>query len=138
MTPAYQKLKNLIIMKSLDANQAPSLLTIGFRITDNASEKWTQRFNSFKAGDEESVAAGVRTMVAALQGTTNQPGINPQDDARLVVVGAISSRDGVLREGSPVWRLGEGIATGKGWDWNPALLQPRLFTTPKALLLRGI
>ncbi|MBB4635625.1 hypothetical protein FHS01_001637 [Longimicrobium terrae] len=123
MPPAYNKVGGLIYMEHLDASGAPSLLTMGFRITDDGTEKWTRRFNRFKAGVAGSVEAGVRTMRAALQGTPNCSGVRLPNVHRVTVVGAISSRDGALRKGSPVWRLGEGIAEVKRWEWRPDLLQ---------------
>jgi hypothetical protein len=123
MPPAYKTVGGLIYLPKLDANAAPGLLTLGFRITDDAAEKWTQRFNQFKSGVDASVAAGVRTIRAALQGTANCKAVTLRNDPRVIVVGAISSRDGALREGSPVWRLGQGIADAMFSEWRPDLLR---------------
>jgi hypothetical protein len=113
----------LMYMASLDAPGAPSLLAVGFRITDDATEPWTRRFNLFKARDEASVVAGIRTMSAALLGTGAHRAVTLVGNPRVVVVGAISSGDGTLQNASPVWRLGEAVAQAKAWEWRPDLLR---------------
>jgi hypothetical protein len=117
MPPAFTMVGDLMQMANLDVAGAPAFNALGFRLTDDDAEAWTRRFNAFKSGHAASVAAGARTLAMAWKRTifVNNP--------RLVLVGAISSRDSTLATDAPVRRLGEAIAAAKNWEWRPDLLK---------------
>lgn len=106
---------DLLWLERLDCRDAPPVLAVGFRFTDDGAEKWTQRFNQFKAKGVPAVEAGSRTLAAGLSRVKLVP-------ARTVLVGAVSSRDAVLAEDAPVRYLGSAVSQALSWEWRPDLL----------------
>lgn len=118
MPPSFEMLADLMRLNSLDVADAPPLLTLGFRFTDDSTEAWTRRFNAFKNGESSAVAAGARCLATAFHTIRFREG-------RVVVVGAVSSSDWTLAPLAPVRRLGETLSIAKGWEWRPELIYKR-------------
>ena len=81
---SYQVVGRLIRIDRLPVSDL-GLLTVGFRITDRPSEKWTRRFNQFKYGEPYAARAATRTFCAAFSN------ILFTGDPRVVVVSSVSS-----------------------------------------------
>ena len=116
MLPDFDVVGELIRINRLDVGDL-SLLTVGFRLTDQPSEKWTARFNRFKYGNGHAVQAATRTFCAAFDG------FGAPEGPRMVVVAAISSKHTAVDRRSPVARLGKAVADSRGWQWLPRLLR---------------
>ena len=119
MPPNFEVVGRLIRINHLDVGDL-SLLTVGFRITDQRDEKWTARFNRFKSSDAPAIEAAIRTFCTAFH-NVRYPG-----DHRVVVVSAISSRHTSVVPRTPAARLGKALADSRGWEWHVGLLSKRL------------
>ena len=118
MPPDFNVVGRLIRINRLDAGDLRPL-TVGFRITDQPTEKWTRRFNRFKYGNPTAVTAAVRVFTMAFE-NVRYPG-NP----RMVVVSAISSGHTEVDLRTPPARLGRALAYSRSWEWRPDLLSKR-------------
>jgi hypothetical protein len=62
--------------------------TVGYRITDDGGERWTERFNRFKAKNAHAFGGGVEMLRRGVPGLLTSLGIRPAD---AVFVPALSS-----------------------------------------------
>ncbi len=116
MQPDFDVVGSLIRINRLNVGDLRPL-TVGFRITDQPGEKWTDRFNRFKSGEAPAVEAAMRTFCMAF-GNIRYP-----NDPRMVVVSAISSGHTTVDPRTPAARLGRALADSRGWEWRPDLLR---------------
>jgi hypothetical protein len=119
MPPCPSVVGEFLRFSNLDAEGSPTVLVLGYRITDDDKEPWSARFNAFKNKLAPSVRAGARTLARAIKT------IKVGDGGRIVVVGAISSGDTNLAMDAPVRLLGAELAAVKEWEWRPDLLTKR-------------
>lgn len=80
---------------------------LGYRFTDDGADRWTSRFNAFKAGEARAVRAGIAVMQEALNAAL------PADGGRVVVFGVPGSAERQLAAGRPVARLAAGLAESR-------------------------
>ena len=90
-----------------------SLLTVGFRITDRPSDRWTRRFNRFKYGEPAAARAATRTFCAAFED------FHPDEYPRVVVVSSVSSGQHIAQHDTPASTLASALARSRGWEWLP-------------------
>src|SRR5947207_194955 len=62
--------------------------TIGYRITDDAADPWTMRFNRFKAKDPASFVGGAHAISAGMPALLKSLGVAP---AHAAIVPALGS-----------------------------------------------
>jgi Taurine catabolism dioxygenase TauD, TfdA family len=85
--------------------------TIGYRITDDAGELWTSRFNRFKAKNMEAFAGGLKMMREGMPGLVTALGIDPD---KTVFVAALGSGETQARSDGQIPVLTRGCAEAVG------------------------
>jgi predicted amidophosphoribosyltransferase len=96
-------------------------LVIGYRFTDDAADKWTSRFNAFKAGDARAVRAALAVSNTALAEVAPPKG-------PIIVVGVPGSGEEMLNPARPVGQLSAAVAG----TWNAQLDLTLIRKTPHA------
>jgi hypothetical protein len=66
--------------------------TIGYRITDDAGDSWTARFNRFKAKDQAAFVAGIHALSDAMPTLLKSLGINPSSVAIVPALGSAETK----------------------------------------------
>jgi hypothetical protein len=64
--------------------------TIGYRITDDAADPWTTRFNRFKAKDAAALVGGAHALSSGMPALLKSLGVNPVE---AVIVPALGSAE---------------------------------------------
>lgn len=90
---------------------------LGYRFTDDASDRWTGRFNAFKAGDERAVRAGIAVMRAATKAAI------PSPKGPAVVIGVPGSAERRIGAGKPVACLAAALASSRNATLDLALIE---------------
>ena len=88
---------------------------IGYRFTDDSSDRWTARFNAFKADEERAIRAGIAIMQVAVQAAI------PLPQEQVIVIGVPGSAERRLAAGKPVARLAAALAASTERHARPRL-----------------
>jgi len=118
--PAWTRAGDLIRFESLDNCKVP-ILALGFRITDQSQEKWTERFNAFKFGWGSRGKKAVRGACAVMPAAAAALRL----EGPVALICAISSSQEALRAGCQLARLGAALGESLGWQWLPDVLSKR-------------
>lgn len=68
--------------------------TIGYRITDDAADPWTSRFNRFKAKDPAAFVGAAHTLSSGMPALLKSLGINPTDAVFVAALGSTETKAG--------------------------------------------